>query len=195
MRAFVAVRLGAALSAALGDEIERLRPAAPRVAWVPAANLHLTVKFLGAVAAEALPRIGQALGVVAAETRPFELALGGLGGFPSPVRPRVVWAGVSDGPAAMGALALAVAAALAPLGFPPEARPFSPHVTLGRAREPRPNPRLAQALARGAAQAFGQVRVDRVWLMRSDLSPTGARYSEIGEYPFAGGGAGPAAAK
>jgi RNA 2',3'-cyclic 3'-phosphodiesterase len=186
VRVFVAVRLGAALSGALGGEVERLRPAAPRVTWVSAANLHLTLKFLGEVAVDALPPVGQALAALAARTPPFDLVVAGLGAFPSLARPRVVWAGVPVGQAAMRALALAVEGALAPLGFPPEARPFSPHVTLGRAREARPNPRLAAALADTGAPALGRVRVDTVWLMRSDLCRAGARYAEIGQYPFAG---------
>ncbi|MBI1737037.1 MAG: RNA 2',3'-cyclic phosphodiesterase, partial [Candidatus Rokubacteria bacterium] len=68
-------------------------------------------------------------------------------------------------------------------GFPAEDRPFSPHVTLGRVREPKRNERLAEAFARDAAR-FGTVRVDRVCLMRSELSPRGARYSELSAHPL-----------
>ena len=109
---------------------------------------------------------------------PFALAIEGLGAFPNPARARVVWAGIGDGAATLGALAGRVDHELAATGFPPEDRPFSPHVTLGRVREPKRNERLAEGLARERA-GFGAVRVDRVTLMRSALSPLGARYSEL----------------
>jgi 2'-5' RNA ligase len=78
--------------------------------------------------------------------------------------------------------------ALASLGFPPETRVFSAHVTLGRVRAPRANPRLAEALASG--EVFGRQRVDRLVLMRSDLSPRGARYTELDGAPLGSGGPG-----
>ena len=186
VRAFVAVQLDEAVRTALGVQLERLRLAAPRVAWVPAQNLHLTLRFLGGVEADTLPRVTRALEALAAEARPFELAVGGLGAFPTAARARVVWAGLSGGGEAVRALAERVEAALAPVGFEPEARPFSPHVTLGRVRAPRPDPRLEAALADGAGLDFGRVRVDTVWLMRSDLEAAGARYSAIAAVPLAG---------
>ena len=186
VRAFVAVRLDEALQAALGVQLERLRLAAPSVAWVPAQNLHLTLRFLGGVGADTLPRVTRALEGLSGEARPFELAVGGLGAFPTAACARVIWAGLSDGRAAVARLAERVEATLAPVGFEPEARPFSPHITLGRVRAPRPDPRLEAALADGAALAFGRVRVDTVWLMRSDLGAAGARYSAIATVPLAG---------
>jgi len=179
VRAFVAVQLDEAVRAALGRQIEGLRVPAPHVAWVSAEKLHLTLKFLGGVAADALPRVTRALEAIGADVSPFDLVLGGLGAFPAATRARVVWAGVTEGREAVGALAERVESALDPLGFPREARPFSPHITLGRARAPRPDLQLAEALKHGAALGFGRVRVDTLWLMRSDLSSGGARYSEI----------------
>lgn len=115
----------------------------------------------------------------AAEVAPFDVGLRGLGGFPSPARPRVIWAGLGDGVAAAAALARRVDGALATLGFPREARAFSAHVTLGRVRAPRLNRPLARALAGGGD--LGRQRVDRLVLMRSELSPRGARYTALAE--------------
>ena len=185
VRAFVAAQLDEAVRTALGVQLERLRLAAPRVAWVPAQNLHVTLRFLGGVEADTLPRVTRALEALAAEARPFELAVGGLGAFPTAACARVIWAGLSDGRAAVARLAERVEATLAPVGFEPEARPFSPHITLGRVRAPRPDPRLEAALADGAALDFGRVRVDTVWLMRSELGAGGARYSAITAVPLA----------
>ena len=94
----------------------------------------------------------------------------------------MLWAGVEAGREAAAALAAGVDEALAALDFPRETRPFAAHVTLGRVRAPRANPRLAQALDAGAI--FGRQRVARVSLMRSDLSPRGARYTELAGLPL-----------
>ncbi len=165
------------MRARLAAEVERLRPLARDVAWVAPDNVHLTLKFLGGVDETRLPAIVAGLTAAAAGQRTFDLVLHGLGAFPTPARARVVWAGVAAGARALEALAARVEEALAPLGVPRETRPFAGHVTLGRARAPRTNPRLAAAL--DAARALGGQGVARVSLMRSDLSPRGARYREL----------------
>jgi 2'-5' RNA ligase len=106
------------------------------------------------------------------------VSLCGLGAFPTPTRPRVIWAGTAPAPAFV-ALAEGVDRALAALGFPPETRGFTAHVTLGRVRVPRHEPALADALEAAAARPFGTLPVARVSLMRSELSPRGARYTEL----------------
>jgi 2'-5' RNA ligase len=151
---------------------------------VAAENLHVTLKFLGSVEAARLERVADVLSGLAAEAAPFELALRGLGAFPSPARPRVIWAGVASGGAALAGLAARVEEALAALDFTREARPFAAHVTLGRVREPRRDPAFAAALAVGAGRDFGAFSVERLTLMRSDLSPRGARYTPLGAWPL-----------
>jgi 2'-5' RNA ligase len=166
----------------LATEVERLRPLARDVAWVAPDNLHLTLKFLGGVEAARLDLVATALSAAVAGSTAFDLVIRGLGAFPSPTRPRVLWAGVDEGGAAAGSLARGVDDALAELGFERETSAFSPHVTLGRVRVPRRAPRLADALAAGGH--FGRQPVASVALMRSDLSPRGARYSELATVPL-----------
>jgi len=151
--------------ARLAAAVERLRPLAPGVGWVTRDNVHLTVKFLGGVESPRLAAIESALTTGTAGHGVFELSVQGLGAFPTRMRPRVLWAGVADGDA------------LHALGIPRETRPFAAHVTLGRVREPRANPRLAGAL--DSTETFGRQPVTRISLMRSDLSPRGARYTEL----------------
>jgi len=164
---------------ALGAAIERLRGTARGVAWVAPENLHLTLKFLGSVDETGLAALTSALTSAVTGLAAFDAEVRGLGAFPTPTRPRVVWAGIAAGAPALVDVAGRVEAALAALGFPPDERPFSPHVTLGRVRQPGRAPALAGALAAGAGRAFGRTRVGRVSLMRSDLSPRGARYTEL----------------
>lgn len=177
----MAVLLPDAVRANLATEIERLRRSVRDVSWVAAENLHLTLKFLGEVEPGRLDGVATALAGVVTAAPAFPLALRGLGAFPSPTRPRVIWAGVTDAVEVVQ-LAARVEEALAQLGLPREGRPFSAHVTLGRVREPRRDPVLAAGLAEGAGREFGAFRVDQVALMRSDLSPRGARYTALGSW-------------
>ena len=167
----------------LAVAVERLRPHAADVAWVAPTNFHVTLKFLGQVDEARVPALTEALQPAAAERPAFNIAVRGLGAFPSATRPRVLWAGLDDATGGMTALAERVDACCGRLGFPAEARAFAAHVTLGRVREARRQPALADVLTR--ATDFGRVRVERVSLMRSELSPRGARYSALFEAPLA----------
>ena len=166
--------------------IERLRPVARDVAWVAPGNLHLTVKFLGDVAEDRIGPITGALEQAAAGLHAFDADLVGLGAFPSVTRPRVVWAGVTEGADMTAALAGRVDEALTALDFAREGRAFSPHVTLGRVRQPRRDPSLAEALRGAAGSRFGRIRVTGASLMRSELSPRGARHSELAAVSLGG---------
>jgi RNA 2',3'-cyclic 3'-phosphodiesterase len=123
-----------------------------------------------------VPAVVDAIRGVASRAAPFDVAVRGLGAFPSAAWPRVIWAGL-QGAGLLVSLAGEVDAALAALGVPTEARPFAAHVTLGRVREPRRNSALADAL-RSAAE-LGRLPVTRLALMRSDLDRRGARYTEL----------------
>ncbi len=130
MRLFVAV----ALEAALRSAIERLRAPlmtrAPDAHWSRPEAWHLTLRFLGERPESELPALHGALGQV--RRPPFPLELRGLGAFPPRGRPRTLWVGVAD-PRPAELLALAIEDQLAALGFTPEARPFTPHITLASA--------------------------------------------------------------
>jgi 2'-5' RNA ligase len=178
VRSFVAVLLPEALRVRLAAAIDELRAGARRVAWVPVQNLHVTLRFLGAVDEATLQRVREALEAGTVAIAPFAVRVGGLGGFPPGRAPRVIWAGVTGGAEALCALSARLETALAERGIPPEGRPFHPHVTLGRARDPRGVPELAGRLA-AARDEFGETVVDAVHLMRSDLDPAGARYGVL----------------
>jgi 2'-5' RNA ligase len=182
VRTFVAVLLPDEIRQRLAQEVDALRRYASGVAWVATENLHVTVKFLGGVDEARLADVAAAL-KRAATVPAFEVEIVGLGAFPAASRPRVLWAGAPGAPAFMR-LAEGVDQALVALGFAPEARGFTPHVTLGRVREPRRDLALTDALAAAASRPFGALRVERLSLMRSDLSPRGARYTELSAAPL-----------
>lgn len=155
------------------------------VRGVRAEQLHLTLRFLGDVARERLSAIAAGLERAAAGVPPFPLLLAGAGAFPAPERPRVLWIGAEPAPA-LGRLHAAVEDALGAAGFPPEDRPFHPHVTVGRFRGGRPPPALARALAEIEVEARHEV--SEIALVWSRLAASGARHESIAS-PRLGGGA------
>jgi 2'-5' RNA ligase len=176
VRLFVAVNLPEAQRRAAHEATAPLRHGELPVKWVAAAALHLTLKFLGEVAAERAESIGTALDAAVSGARPFEVGLGGIGAFPSLARPRVVWLGIERHPA-LELLANDVERALQPFGFEAELRPFQPHITLGRAKQGAPGAafaKLEKLIARVSYE--GMAPVGSVDLMESVLRPEGAEY-------------------
>jgi RNA 2',3'-cyclic 3'-phosphodiesterase len=146
---------------------------------VPPENWHLTIRFLGEVegpVAEAARRsvAGARLG------RSFEAEVGGLGAFPRSAGGRVLWAGISHGHEALASLAARVEAAVRDAGLPPETRPFRPHLTLARLREPADVRRWTE----GDLSPV-RFRVDELVLYRSRLGPGGARHEALEHYALA----------
>lgn len=184
VRTFVAANLTRELQRALADVQTVLRSSQADVSWVRQENLHLTLKFLGEVAEARLPKIAEAIREAAGTASPFEIALGGIGAFPSLRGPRVVWVGMEAGAEALTALQAEVEARLQPVGFPRERRPFSAHLTLGRVRSPRNLDRLAEAVARTPSRGLGSMDVARIELMRSQLSPQGSIYTVLETFPL-----------
>jgi RNA 2',3'-cyclic 3'-phosphodiesterase len=182
IRSFVAVLLPDGVRARLAATVAEIRPKAPALAWVRADNLHLTLRFLGAVEPAALARAQEAIRVAVLARAPFTIELGGLGSFPAHGAPRVVWAGVVAGGEGLAGLHATLEAALVARGIPGEGRVFHPHVTLARARERRGGARLEGLL--GAGPRFGQMRVAALHLMRSELGPGGSRYTILAEAPL-----------
>jgi len=184
MRLFVAVNLSAEERGRAWAAVAPLRAAHLPVRWVGEEALHLTLRFLGEVGEEQVGPIGEALGGAARGVRPFAVGLGGIGAFPSLTKPRVIWVGIERHPA-LELLANDVELALMALSFEPELRPFSPHLTLGRAeRSARPAAfrNLAQ-LAAGIAYE-GTTTVESVDLMQSTLGPRGATYTVLSRAPL-----------
>lgn len=167
---------------ALDEALAPARRAVVGPRWAKREQWHLTVQFLGPVAE--LEPVADALAGAAATQATFIARLGGAGAFPSPLRARVIWVGAAEGAEPMARLAAAAGAALARAGYAPEARPFRPHLTVARLRDP--------ADVRAALEAIGPDPVGPPWpvrdliLFQSHLSPQGASYSVLGRFPLAG---------
>jgi len=145
-----------------------------------AETIHLTIRFLGEVP-DPEP-VAAAAAEVAARHAPFDVSLKGVGAFPDPRRPRVVWVGLGEGEEAAAALARDIEASVVALGFPAEERPWSAHITLGRFRDRPPKPPHFDPL-----REFGRARADRLVFFRSVLTPKGALHEPFRELSLLGG--------
>ncbi len=183
MRCFVAVNFPEEIREKVGKFASSLSSGAVGrvVRWVRPENIHLTLKFLGPVDRKALPELWSALETALAGHAPFGLTVKGAGVFPPRGRPRAAWVGRAGETAALAALQSAVEFAFEPLGFPREKRPFTPHLTVGRVRDPRRLTPLASEIAAAGEREWGKCVVERVHFVRSELFPTGPRYSILKE--------------
>jgi 2'-5' RNA ligase len=184
IRTFIAIELNDPLRRALGDVQARLQRdrAARLVRWVASDSIHITLKFLGDVAADQMPTLQRAITDACQGTPPFALTLAHLGAFPNTRRPNVIWIGVTGQIEMATQLAQKIEAACATLGFPREARPFMPHLTLGRVKKDAPASERATigAMIDGAKiETLGELRVDHISVMKSDLRPSGSIYTRL----------------
>lgn len=192
VRCFVAIDLSAETREAIAAAQTRLRAAAPRaeIGWIDPSKMHLTLKFLGEVDDGQREVITAALEAVARAHAPFEVTVGGAGTFPGPVRPRVLWVGLSGGLREIGLVATDVERACEALGFPPEARPFRGHVTLGRVRAPRGVRRVVRAMEALRGTTFGTWTAREIVFYRSHLGGSqGARYEALARFALDAGSA------
>jgi 2'-5' RNA ligase len=181
MRCFISVNLDEALKGEIHKAVERLRDGKADVKWVAAGNLHITLKFLGEADEETVARLEDLLPAIAERHHSFRIALRGVGLFPDRKRPRVVWIDIIDGDR-LSEIQRDIENAVSSLGFEREDRPFSPHLTIGRIRSPRGTSSLLSAIEALKDKDFGNIEVNVVSLMKSDLKPTGAQYTTLAEF-------------
>jgi 2'-5' RNA ligase len=179
MRLFLALELPAATAEEIHAAVAPLREVEPGLAWVPVPKLHLTLKFLGEGDDGRVTTLVQAADRVAAHHRPLEMTLAGVGAFPNFRRPRVVWFGVEGDPR-LELLHHDVETAAATLGYELEGRPFRPHITLARVRDPLPvEPSRALARAARAISYSTTAFVNRLTLFDSAPGASGAHYRPL----------------
>jgi len=183
VRLFVAIEIDpsvtqalAEFSATLRHKAQTLAPSA-RIGWVSPEQLHVTSRFVGEVNDEQAAAIAGAL-LAPLEVEPFELAVAGAGAFPERGAPRVLWAGIAAGIDGLTAVEAQVSGRLAVCGVAREERPYRPHVTLARVREPE-GLRSAALFETLADRRFGTSRVEAITLFQSRTSPKGAVYTPL----------------
>jgi 2'-5' RNA ligase len=187
LRAFIAVELPIEIRQAACAATSKLRKEIGElVRWVPLENMHLTLKFLGDVAPSNMDMLSQMLRAETELFNCFDLGLNGLGSFPSPKRPRVIYIGI-QAPAALESLYRGIESASRRLGYESEERGFSPHLTLGRVKQnvtATEQQMIRRALEQTKIDSLGTARVDSVKLFKSDLKPTGSVYTQLYSAPL-----------
>ena len=179
MRLFIALPLEASVRDYLGRVIQQLRGARASVKWVDPKNMHLTVRFLGETEEAVVPKLKQLMDQIAPKHPAVEAVIDRLGAFPNLRRPRVIWAGLSGELEPLEKMARQIELAVRQLRFEPEKK-GSPHLTLGRIRDPRNMDTLASETERFRMEPTA-LRLDRIVLFKSTLTPQGPIYDRLHE--------------
>jgi RNA 2',3'-cyclic 3'-phosphodiesterase len=181
IRAFLALEIPPSLQKNISAHSAVLKQALPdTIRWVATERIHLTLKFLGDTSPASLQDLTHALSAVIAQQPPFDISAGGFGVFPNPKRPRILWIGV-QAPPDLERLTRAIETTCARLGYPPEEKPFNPHLTLGRLRDGADLSALRPALQGIEIGPLGSLTVSSVTLFRSDLRPQGPNYTPLAQ--------------
>lgn len=190
IRAFVAIHLPDEVLAALRGLQERLQSGLPRrvVRWASPGQMHMTLMFLGNVATANLSELEAGLANIGQRTFPMRLRAEGLGCFPGPARPRVIWVGLAGDLPQLVALQSEVANATQLWCERSDIRSFCPHLTIGRVKEanPRAIRQLGEQVKDTVTVALGDWQVGHLHLLRSQLSPAGAEHTILASLPLLG---------
>lgn len=181
MRLFTGIAIPRESMEALSLLIDHLRITA-HLKWSQPYNLHITTKFIGEWPEQKLDELIAGLHKVPGQG-PMAIAISGLGWFPNPHSPRVLWAAV-HAPESLEKLAEATDWALQALGVPAEAKKFSPHLTLARIKEVVPLADIKRAIAGLSSVDFGSFTADRFHLYLSKPGPAGSIYTQLAEFPL-----------
>lgn len=184
IRAFVAIELPESLIHFMLELIDTMKaePDSDSVRWVKAQAMHLTLVFLGDTPESNLRQVQSALSIPAEAQAAFECNLGQLGTFPSWEKASVLFLGVEDRSSGLSSLQAAVQSAVLPLGFQPERRPYTPHLTLGRIRRDAARGKVNGFLERARGLPVGRTspwRVAEYHLVQSELKPAGPVYTTL----------------
>ena len=193
MRLFIAAPLAPEIREALCTNLTRVRAGLSRmpIKWVPPENLHLTFRFLGETPQSDVDALTKRLRGVCLSWAPIEVRVAGLGCFPAPSAPKVIWVGLQSAPRLLN-LHDAIQKATAEFGvrekpgFAVRRTPFTPHLTVGRVKDVSAAERreLGRELSRQTLGDVGGWRIERVTLMESELSAAGSRYRELAGIPL-----------
>lgn len=180
LRSFIAIELPEAVRTALSEFQRELQKCGADVRWVKPQGIHLTLKFLGEISEKDAHRITGAIEGTVKHYSCFNLRIRGAGVFPNRKSPRVLWTGAEESATLQG-LQREIEDAMSALGFEKEDRRFSPHLTLGRFRSTFGKEPLMEQLELNKDRDLGYINVEAVSFMKSELGPSGAKYTKLAE--------------
>jgi len=177
IRSFIALDLPEDLKKGLQNLQDKARKHTDCVRWVRPDNIHMTLKFLGAIEESQVEPIAQILENMTSGITPFKLQVKGFGAFPNARNPKVIWVGMEDNQQRLVLFQEKLEGTLAAIGFAPEKRAYSPHLTLGRVKESRGKRDIEQLIEKYKNEDLGYFTADTIVFYRSDLHPSGPVYS------------------
>ncbi len=189
VRAFIAVELPDRIKENIASLNKELKEKEIPIKPVSRENLHLTLKFLGLTPPGRMEKIKTGLDDLASGTEHFSLSFRGVGSFPSPERPLILWAGAGDGNRAILSLQRKLEAGLRETGCEKENRAYHPHVTAARLKKgvnSGDKKIIREWLEKNRDADFGKMDVRSLSLFRSELSAEGAAHTLIAVFDFAG---------
>jgi 2'-5' RNA ligase len=181
VRSFLAIELPDHIRTKIEEVQNDLKSSHADVRWVSPEKIHLTLRFFGNVDESRVDSIVESVKDPTRTRSRFSLAVRGMGAFPHLKNPRVIWMGLVEGKEVLIPFQKDLEKELEKIGFKPEERPFQPHLTLGRARSSRGRNDLIGRMEKYREEVFGEFRVDRVILFKSDLKPSGPIYTPLRE--------------
>lgn len=181
IRAFIAIEIP--LLGDFPDLLERLRRSGARISVPKAGTMHVTLKFLGDVREEMVPKVIDLMKSAINDLKQFEVAIGATGAFPSMHSPRVLWVGLREG-GRMGEIAGRIDKGLSGLGFEREKRAFTPHVTVARVKDVHGIEKAVSVIREYEKVQFGSFIVKEIRLKKSTLTPTGSIYEDLAILPL-----------
>jgi 2'-5' RNA ligase len=143
-------------------------------------NIHITIRFLGDITPNMVEKIFEEMQKL--QFTPFNVQINGLGVFPDLRYPRVIWAGITEGADQLKTVFNQLEPRLRNLGFAPDPKGFSPHLTIARVKSGKNKAQLAEFITKNASYDFGTIKAECLRLERSDLTPRGPVYSTLKEY-------------
>ncbi|NOZ04990.1 MAG: RNA 2',3'-cyclic phosphodiesterase [Chloroflexi bacterium] len=192
VRTFIAIELSPAIRKEIEQILARVRnkPVTRHVRWTQPQKMHLTLQFLGDTPVGLLPEVEAALRGICPNHAPLDVRFGQPGCFPNVYNPRVLWIGIEEPTTPLKALQRAVVNAMGRLGFAPEKRSYTPHLTLGRVKRhasKEERRQLGQLVATAEIPAIPPMPVSSISFIRSQLLPNGARYTTLASVPLGDG--------
>lgn len=184
IRTFIAINMTNEIKERLNKIQTQLKKTEVDVKWTNPEGMHITLKFLGNLVIGQLEGVYQMVLEATSDFNPFLLSLTSLGTFPNLSSPKVIWVAVDKGKEECVKIAKRIDENLLRLGFPVEQKAFIPHLTLGRVKSPQGRNELVQLISDLKASSFGQMEVSKIDMMASQLTPKGAIYTTLREFPL-----------
>jgi len=184
IRGFIAVEIDQVNKQKISALITQLKKSDTHIKWATEGQMHLTLKFLGDIKESDVEKISNSLKSIADNSNAFSIHFSKIGAFPNMQRPRVIWLGIDKGAEELKLLNSKIENDLEKLGFVKEKREYSAHLTLGRVKSLKNIDKLTKIISEITLDLNDEIKINKLTLFQSTLTPKGAIYSPLSEYPI-----------